>query len=122
MSCKLYNVRIRVASRFWQRFKGLMFAAPLAADQALLITPCPSVHTFFMREPIDLVYLDRNARAVKLVEAVPPWRFSTGGRGAYQVLEMQSGAIARLAIKAGHSFAEDLACAKVANVSKQKQT
>src|SRR5262245_35945309 len=55
---------LRVASNAWSRFRGLMLAAPLATEpqtQALLITPCPSVHGFFMRYAIDVVYLAKAA-------------------------------------------------------------
>ena len=84
---------IRLARSFWQRFKGLMFSARLLAGQALLIPRCSSVHTLFMRYPLDLVYLDRNGQVVKLVHGLRPWRVSWGGQTAAHTVEMAAGGI-----------------------------
>lgn len=97
--------RLRVADGFWSRFKGLMFSAPLLPEQALLITHCASVHTCFMRYALDVVYLDRDGVAVKLVAGLKPWRMSWGGAKAVQALELAAGGIARHAIRVGDSFA-----------------
>jgi uncharacterized membrane protein (UPF0127 family) len=56
------------------------------------IRPCEAVHTFWMRFPIDLVYLDRKNRIRKLVRSVPPWRLS-GCLRAHSVMELPSGTI-----------------------------
>jgi uncharacterized protein len=55
-------------------------------DHALLLPRCRSVHTFGMRFPLDLVWLDRAGRVVRVDEAVPPWRVRSC-RGADAVLE-----------------------------------
>ncbi len=52
---------IRVARSLWARFWGLMGRRSLHEGHGVLLTPCTSVHTFFMRFPIDVVFLDRNA-------------------------------------------------------------
>ena len=92
---------IVVARSFWARFKGLMLSSPLPADQALLIPRCASVHTFFMRYALDLVYLDRHGAVVKLARDVRPWRMSWGGSGATQILEMAAGGIERHGVQVG---------------------
>ena len=51
-------MRIHVARSFLQRARGLLGRAPLAADEALLIRPCSSIHTFGMRFAIDVVFID----------------------------------------------------------------
>lgn len=85
---------VRQACGFWQRLAGLMGQAQPAARCALLIARCTSVHTCFMRQAIDIVYLDRQGRITGLRPGVVPWRFSRGERGSRHVLEMRAGAIA----------------------------
>ncbi|WP_373784356.1 DUF192 domain-containing protein, partial [Delftia acidovorans] len=85
---------VRQACGFWQRLAGLMGQAQPAARCALLIARCTSVHTCFMRQAIDIVYLDRQGRITGLRPGVAPWRLSRGERGSRHVLEMRAGAIA----------------------------
>lgn len=80
-----------VASSLWARFWGLMGKAGLAEGEALLIEPCYSVHTMFMRFAIDVVYLDREHRILKISEHLRPFRTSAC-RGARSVIEMPAGA------------------------------
>jgi uncharacterized membrane protein (UPF0127 family) len=75
-----------------KRNKGLLGRERLAPGEGLWIRPCEAVHTFWMRFPIDLVYLDRKNRIRKLVSAVPPWRLSACLL-AHSVLELPSGTI-----------------------------
>jgi len=83
---------IRVARSLWARFWGLMGRRSLHEGHGVLLTPCTSVHTFFMRFPIDVVFLDRNGRVVKIIPAMKPWRTALGGRGARSALELEAGA------------------------------
>lgn len=92
--------RAGVAKSYGARFKGLMGRRELPAGEALLIEPCSSVHTFFMRFPIDVVFLDREDRVVKIAEALKPWRASMGG-GGKKALEMRPGAAAEAGIAVG---------------------
>lgn len=85
---------VRQACGFWQRLASLMGQAQPAARCALLIARCTSVHTCFMRQAIDIVYLDRQGRITGLRPGVAPWRLSRGERGSRHVLEMRAGAIA----------------------------
>lgn len=85
--------RIRRADSLWSRGVGLLGRGGLAAGEGLHIVPCGSVHMFFMRFAIDLVYLDRDLRVVKTVEMLKPWRISAA-RGAKSAIELPPGAIA----------------------------
>jgi uncharacterized membrane protein (UPF0127 family) len=89
------------ASGFWQRLKGLMLSAPLPDDYAFLIRQCSSVHTFFMRYPLDLAYLAGDGQIVKLERNVPPWCVSWGGVSARHTLEMSVGGIDRWGLSVG---------------------
>ena len=93
-------LRVRVAASFAARARGLLFAPPLAPDEALLIAPCSSIHTFAMRYPIDVVFLDRCARIVRVAAAVPAGRLRFGW-GAAAVLELASGQAARHGLAPG---------------------
>lgn len=87
------GVRAEVADTFFSRLMGLMFrSAPPGPGRGLLITRCRSIHTLFMRFPIDAVFLDGDGSPVKIVRDIPPWRpFVWGGRRATQVLELRAG-------------------------------
>lgn len=65
---------VSVAHSFWPRFAGLMFRAPLADRHGLLLVPCRSVHTMWMRFPIDLFFLSSDGRVVEIRRGVRPWR------------------------------------------------
>ncbi len=79
--------RLEVASSGPARRKGLLGREGLAEGEGLWIIPCESVHTFFMRFPIDLVYLDRKNRVRKVRSGVGPWRLSACF-SAHSVLEL----------------------------------
>ena len=79
--------RARVADSFVARFRGLMGVADLPAGEGLLFPRTRSVHTHFMRFPIDVVFLDGERRIVAIRPALRPWRFAAA-KGARSVLEL----------------------------------
>jgi uncharacterized membrane protein (UPF0127 family) len=83
--------RCHLADGFLTRLRGLLGRAGLAPAEGMLIRPAGSVHTFFMRFPIDVVFLDRELRVVAVREAVRPWR-AAGAKGARDALELPAGA------------------------------
>jgi uncharacterized membrane protein (UPF0127 family) len=83
---------VEVADHSAARRKGLLGRGSLSVGEGLWIIPCESVHTFGMRFPIDLVYLDRNKTVKKVRSAVPPWRLSAC-LSAHSVIELASGTI-----------------------------
>lgn len=85
--------RIVLARTFAQRFFGWMGRA-IPADEGLLLAPCSSVHTFFMRGPIDVVFLDQRSRVLRSA-TLAAWRMAWQ-RGARMVLELPAGGYARL--------------------------
>ena len=92
--------RARVASSIWSRFWGLMWQRSLPQGEALIIDPCNSVHTLFMRFPIDVVFVSRDSHIVKIAEGLKPFRAAVG-RGGRWVIEMPSGAAARAGLAVG---------------------
>ena len=84
----------RFARSLWSRIVGLLGRPSLPAGGALVIDPCSSVHTAFMRFAIDVVYLDPSRRVIKSVAHLKPFRMSAALRGRCSVIELPSGAIA----------------------------
>jgi uncharacterized membrane protein (UPF0127 family) len=84
--------RLELAGTGSSRNKGLLGRDCLFPGEGLWIVPCEAVHTFFMRFPIDLVYLDRNKRIKKLRSNVSAWRLSAC-LTAHSVIELPTGAI-----------------------------
>lgn len=81
-----------VAETGEKRRKGLLGRKGLSAGAGLWIVPCESVHTFAMKFPIDLVYLDRNRRVKKIRNNVRPWKMSACF-SAHSVIELAAGTI-----------------------------
>jgi len=79
------------ALRFTQRLRGLLGRDGLPSGHALLISPCGSIHTFFMRFTLDVVFLDAEYRVCRVIRGVAPNRMVWGGRRARRVVEMQAG-------------------------------
>lgn len=76
------------------RNKGLLGRSTLPSGSGLWIVPCESVHTFFMKFPIDLIYIDRQKRVKKVRNNVGPWRLSAC-LTAHSIIELPVGVIAR---------------------------
>ena len=84
--------QLEVADSAARRSKGLLGRTGLEPGQGLWIVPCESVHTFFMKFPIDLVYLDRKNRVKKARSSVGPWRLSAC-LSAHSIIELPAGTI-----------------------------
>lgn len=99
--------RCTVADRFFPRLRGLLGRKALGRGEGLLLSPSSSVHTCFMRFPIDVVFLDDELRVLGVSSAVRPWRLA-GRRGARHVLELGAGEAESRSIVGGRrlSFAE----------------
>jgi uncharacterized membrane protein (UPF0127 family) len=82
------------------RNKGLLGRAGLEPGGGLVIAPCSSVHTFFMRFPIDVLFAARDGRVVKIRHAVRPWRLALA-LGAFCVIELPAGTAARCETRPG---------------------
>ena len=84
---------LEIATSFAARSKGLLGRRGLRADTGMLIDPCPSVHTWFMLFPIDVVFLDKHNRVVGLKRNLKPFRMAWSWRGV-KTLELPAGTIA----------------------------
>ncbi len=84
-------VAAELADSRTKRRQGLLNRPPLAPGEGLWLVPCEAVHTFFMKFPIDLVYIDRERTVRKVRHAVQPWRVSACF-SAHSVIELPAGA------------------------------
>jgi len=84
--------RLCIAGTHWSRLRGLMCAdaASFRAGQGLWIVPSRGVHTFAMRFPIDVVYLDEDKVVIHAEQNLRPWRMAPVRLGAASVLELPS--------------------------------
>jgi len=81
----------RLACSLGQRMKGLLGQDSLSANEALILKPCSSIHTFFMRFSIDVLFLDKNMQIVKLFRNMPPNRLSPVVWGSRIAIELPAG-------------------------------
>jgi uncharacterized membrane protein (UPF0127 family)/Flp pilus assembly protein protease CpaA len=81
---------LSVADTAPSRMKGLLGRRSLDSGEGLLLRPAGSVHTAFMRFPIDVVFLDGDLQVLEVRDSVPPWR-AAARRGAKAVLELPAG-------------------------------
>ena len=93
-------LRLRMATTRASRLRGLIGRPLPEPGHGLLLSPARSVHTCFMRFPIDIVFVDRDLVVLGVARAVGPWRLR-GRRGARAVLELAAGEAERAGIGAG---------------------
>lgn len=91
---------VELATTRRARRVGLLGRDRLDVDAALVLAPCLAVHTAFMRFPIDIAFVDRHGRAVRLVRDLSPWRMAIAPR-AYAAIELPAGALARHEVDVG---------------------
>ena len=97
--------RGRMARSAVERTRGLLGTSSLPSGGGLYIEKAPSIHMFFMRYPIDAVFVDRHRKVVKVVENLRPWRAVLWAPGAADCLELPAGAIAASGTRVGDQLA-----------------
>ena len=100
--------RCEVVESMLPRMRGLLGRSGLAPGEGMLLNPAPSIMTFFMRFPIDVVFVDKAQTIVKISHTLVPWRLA-GARKAVAALELPAGTAAALELEPGMSLvlAED---------------
>jgi uncharacterized protein len=100
--------RCLVADRMLPRMKGLLGRRELASGEGMVIRPAPSIHTFFMRFPIDAVFLARDGEVLKVAHEIKPWRIRSARR-AHSVIELAAGEAKRRGVSPGDRLLFDRA-------------
>jgi uncharacterized protein len=88
------------------RMKGLLGRRYLPPGEGILLRPASSIHTAFMRFPIDAVFLDREGAVLKVERDMPAWRASAC-RGSKAVLELSAGEAERRGVEVGDRLSWD---------------
>ena len=85
------------------RRRGLLKRDSLPEGTALVIAPTNAIHTFFMRFAIDVAFMSRDGRVLKVRAGMPPWRIAAAW-GGYAVVELASGALDRAGVRQGDAL------------------
>ena len=83
------------------RARGLMGRRSWRGSDGLILESCNSIHTFFMRMPIDVAFVDREGKVLRVASAVPPWRVGPVAWRAHRALELPAGVLAATATAPG---------------------
>lgn len=89
---------LEIADGFLSRFAGLQLRSRLPAGKGLMLVPCSSIHTCFMRFALDLVMVDKEGRVLQVSRAVAPWRALLLKSQTHAVIEVTSGFLPEIQI------------------------
>ena len=92
---------LTVADSIFKRAKGLLGRTSLANNSGLMLKPCKAVHTFGMKFEIDIIFLDKENRVIKIIEALKPNRITAVYSRAATVLELAGGSTAEAQLSPG---------------------
>lgn len=82
---------LEIADSIWSRFRGWMLRRSMPPSSAILIRPCKSIHTMWMRMTIDVTFLSKDNTVLGTRKSVRPWRIAFAPRGTSGVLETPAG-------------------------------
>ncbi|MCU9613535.1 DUF192 domain-containing protein [Caldibacillus lycopersici] len=97
-------IKIHMYHTFSKRLRGLMFRKKPLNAEGILLTPCNSIHMFFMYIAIDAVFLDNNDQIVYQKENVKPWTVILPKKNAVSVLELPVGTISTYSLRIGNKL------------------
>jgi uncharacterized protein len=93
--------RVERAVTMRARLKGLLGRAALQEGEGLCIEPCSSIHTFFMKFPIDALFLRRDGLLLRAIGDLRPWRATRIYPAAAMVVELPAGSLAKSGTREG---------------------
>lgn len=92
-------IETKVAKSMFARMKGLMGKKNI--DYGLFFYPCNNIHTFFMKEAIDVLYLDKKGYIISIDNKIEPWKIGRIVKGGKSLIELPQGTIDQYNIKIG---------------------
>lgn len=95
---------LRIAKTIFSRMKGLLFTDQLAPGHGLWLVPCNSIHSIGMRYSIDVIYLDKKNKIVRLTHELRPNRVGPLVWKAWSVIELPAGSLERIDVKVGDTL------------------
>ena len=97
-------LEVFIADSFLTRFTGLMLKKKIPTATGILLAPCNSVHMCFMRFAIDVVYLDRDYKIIKVVKHLKPWIGFSMCTKAWATVEIAAGEAERCGLEVGRKL------------------
>lgn len=91
------DINITKADTFFAKFMGLM--GKTTVETWLFIERCDSIHTYFMKIPIDAVFIDNNGRVLKIIPNLKPWKIVLPVAGTSHTFELEAGSASKLGLK-----------------------
>lgn len=104
LGTKIIIPECRVANTYWIRFWGLMRRTSVRETEGVLFPRCNSIHTFFMRFPIDVILLSHDGSILHIVENLKPWRLVLPRRGVRHVIEVMALRTKSLKLQTGETL------------------
>jgi uncharacterized membrane protein (UPF0127 family) len=98
---RLLATKVKPAANFGARLRGLMFYREWPGIDGLLLHPCDSVHMFWMRFDLSLIYLDADGKIIKLVDRIGPNRIGPTLKNSRYVLEARPGIPSEFGLRLG---------------------
>lgn len=95
---------VKIAANFRDRARGLLGRREMSSDEGMLFEPGGSIHTLWMQMTIDVAFLDRELRVLKLSGAVAPWRMRFAPHGTHYTLELAKGRLAACRLRVGEQL------------------
>lgn len=92
--------KIGIANTFFLRFRGLL-GRELNDFDGIVITPCNNIHMMFMKYPIDVLFVDKNRKIIKIDDTLKPWTFCSCDFKAKDVVELRAGTVRKHSISTG---------------------
>ena len=86
------SMKTGLANEMMERIVGLMFKKDISFD-GLYIKPCNSIHTFFCKFPLDIYFLDKKNKVIRIIKNMKPWDMTRVYFGSRSVLEFKSGVL-----------------------------
>lgn len=85
--------RVNIAATILARAKGLLGRKSFLPEEALVLKPCNSIHTFFMHFPIDVLFISKDNRVIKAISSLKPFRITSVYLRSAFVIELPAGTI-----------------------------
>jgi uncharacterized membrane protein (UPF0127 family) len=96
--------KCEIADNFFTRFKGLMGKKELPVGFGLFIKPCNGIHMFFMKIPLDIIFIDKEGIVVYTIENIKPWQVSRIVKNAHSTIELPIGTISQSCTQVGDNL------------------
>lgn len=96
--------KVTLANTFGAKLRGLLGRKLLSENEGLILTNSSSIHTLFMHFPLDVIFLDKKYRVVKVIEKMKPFKFSPFVFKARMIVELAPGKIEKTKTEVGDSL------------------